>query len=181
MFECSYKFTIQDAIKCAKYVYRSQRRKQEKIVIFALPFLLLAIIAMLVFDIIRGRQIVWDIILIVGLFLLGGLTYSMPLIVKRTQIKQYTNQGFGDMDSLDIKIINGVCEEAMVKNGENVVHNTHNLKTLISYIEDDDDFILVYNTGEYTCIKKNKSSGDLVKLRQTLQKAMTVKNKSARR
>lgn len=177
MFECNYKFMIEDAKKCAKYVYKSQRRATEKILIVAIPILFALMSGILIFDIVMKRAIVWDIILIVSLILLGTLTYIMPYIVIRAQKKQYNSQNFGDMDNLNIKITNGVCEEAMMKNGEKVLHNTHNLKTLVSFIEDGEDFILVYSTGEYTCIKKASLVGDINKLRSVLTKAMTIKAK----
>ena len=173
MFECNYKFTIDDAIKCAKYVYKSGRSKKEKIILYAVPVLLVIVSALLVVDIINKRAIVWDVILLVGITLLFVLTLIMPLLVVKAQKKQYNSQNFNDMDSLSIKINNGILEEAMMKNGEAVLKNTHNLKTLVSFLEDDEDIILVYATGEYTCIKKSNLVGDIGKLRATLTKAMT--------
>lgn len=177
MFECNYKFTISDAIKCAKYVYKSQRSKKEKFLLFATPVLLILVIGILIFDIINSRAIVWDIILIVGVTFLFALTLLMPLMVVQAQKKQYKSQNFDDMDHLSIKINNGVCEEAMMKNGSAILKNTHNLKTLVSYIEDDEDIILVYETGEYTCIKKQNLVGDVSRLKAALSKSMKVKTK----
>ena len=177
MFECDYKFSLKDAIKCAKYVYKSGRKKQEKAIAIAIPILLVITIAMLVVDITTGRKIVWDIVLIVSMLVLGGLTYAMPLIIVRAQKKQYNEQNFADMDSLHIKITNGILEESMMKDGEARLSNTHNLKTLVGYIEDDEDIILMYNSGEYTCIKKANLKGDSKRFCDTLKKAMTVKSK----
>ena len=57
MFECKYKFELQDSIACAKYVYKSQRRKKDKIIAFLIPILIVFMVAMLVFDILHKRSI----------------------------------------------------------------------------------------------------------------------------
>ena len=177
MFECNYKFTIDDAVKCAKYVYKSQRSKKEKFLLVAVPILLVIMVGMLIFDIVNSRAYVWDIILIVGIVFLFALTLVMPLVVIRAQKKQYASQNFADMDNLSIKINNGTLEEAMMKDSKVQLKNTHNLKSMVSFLEDDEDFILIYETGEYTCIKKLNLIGDVNRLRAALTNAMKIKTK----
>ena len=48
MFECKYKIEEKDCVTCAKYVYKSQKRKQDKIIAVLIPILFVAIIAMLI-------------------------------------------------------------------------------------------------------------------------------------
>lgn len=177
MFECNYKFTIQDASKCARYVFKSQRGGKERFLAIAVPMLLLVMVGLLVFDIVKGRPIIIDIVLIISIAVLLVLTLMLPMFVVRVQRKQYKAQNFDDMDSLKIKINNGICEEAMMKDGKAVLENSHNLKTMVSFIEDDENIILLYNTGEYTCIKKLNLIGDVERLRSVLTKAMKVKTK----
>ena len=74
MFKCKYKFEMEDSVTCAKYVYKSQKRKQDKIIAILIPILMVAMIAMMIFDIIAGNSYVWDIVLLVSLVILEILS-----------------------------------------------------------------------------------------------------------
>ena len=81
MFECKYKFELEDSIKCAKYVYKSQKRKQDKIIAILIPILMVAMIAMLVYDIVSGKSFVWDIVLLVALIVLEAMYLVIPIML----------------------------------------------------------------------------------------------------
>ena len=44
MFECKYKFELEDSITSAKYVYKSQRRKKDVVIAVMLPILILVMV-----------------------------------------------------------------------------------------------------------------------------------------
>ena len=92
MFECKFKFELEDGIKSAKYIYKSQKRKQDKIIAILIPFLILAMVAMLVYDIIKGKSIVWDIILMIALVVLESLYLIIPLTLVAQQKKAFKKQ-----------------------------------------------------------------------------------------
>ena len=62
MFECKFKYELEDSIISAKYIYKSQKRKQDKIIAVLIPLLMVCMVAMLVYDIIKGNSYVWDIV-----------------------------------------------------------------------------------------------------------------------
>ena len=52
MFECKYKYELEDSVISAKYVYKSQKRKQDKVIAILIPILMLCMVAMLIYDIV---------------------------------------------------------------------------------------------------------------------------------
>ena len=175
MFECKYKLGLEDSIKCAKYVYKSQKRKQDKVIAILIPFLMVAIIAMLVWDILSGRSFVWDLVLLIALIVLECMYLVIPIMLVKSQKKSYTQQNLADMDYLHIIVGDKQCVETLFKDNQEVAKNTHNLKFLTSYIEDKDYLILIFNKVEFVCIKKVGFIGDLNKLKNHLQKIMAKK------
>lgn len=173
MFECDYKFELDDSIICSKYVYKSQKRRQDKVIAILIPILMVCMIAMLIFDIVSKNSVVWDIVLLVALAVLEVMYLLIPIMLVRAQKKSYNNQKLGDMDSLHIKIDDNLCVETLMKDGQEVAKNVHNLKQLSSYIEDKDRLILVFNKVEFTCIRKDSLKGDLNKLKSHLEKVMS--------
>ena len=150
---------------------------QDKIIAFMIPILLALMVAMLVFDIVRKRNFVWDIVLVVALVVLEIIYLIMPLTLVSQQKKAFKKQEFDSMDYLRIKIENNVCHEEMVRNNQVVFNAVHSLKSLTSYIEDDKRLVLVFNKVEFTCIRKENLIGGLEKLKTTIQKAMQKQKK----
>lgn len=176
MFECKYKLELEDSIKCAKYVYKSQKRKQDKIIAILIPFLMVAIIAMLVWDIVSGRSFVWDIVLLVALVILECMYLVIPIMLVKSQKKSYKQQNLADMDYLHIVVDDKQCVETLYKDEAEVAKNIHTLKFLTSYIEDKDYLILIFNKVEFVCVKKSGFVGDVNKLKNHLQKVMAKSN-----
>lgn len=172
MFKCKYKFELEDSIASAKYVYKSQKRKQDKIITMLIPVLFVAMIGMLVFDIIKNNKIVMDIILLVALVVLEVMYIVIPLTIVSSQKKSYNKQKLGEMDYLSVVIDENLCTEAMIKNEKEEAKNIHNLRMLTSYIEDEQRLILVFNKVEFVCLKKDKIEGGVEKLKAHLQKKM---------
>lgn len=172
MFECKFKFELEDSIKSAKYIYKSQKRKQDKIIAILIPILLLAMVGMLVYDIIKGKNFVWDIVLIVALIVLEAMYLIIPLALVAQQKKSFKKQKIAEMDYILIKIDGNSCVETLHKDGEEKAKSEHSLKYLTSYFEDPDRLVLVFNKVEYVCLKKANVVGGLEKLKTHLQKAM---------
>ena len=177
MFECKYKFELEDCIVCAKYVYKSQRRKQDKVIAILIPILMVAMVAMLIWDIVAHKSFVWDIVLLAALVVLELLYIAIPLFLVRAQKKSYKKLKLDEMDYLLIKIEGNLCTETLYKDEEVKSVNTHNLKSLTSYLEDDSRIILVFNKVEYACIRKENLVGGTQKLKDHLQKVMSKNDK----
>jgi len=177
MFECKYKFELQDSIISAKYVYKSQKRKKDKVVAILIPILLVAMVAMLIWDIATNKAFVWDIILLVALVVLEVMYVLIPVMLVQSQKKAFKKLNFADMDYLQIKIDNNICVETMFKDGDALSSNTHHLKTLTSYLEDNERIILVFAKVEYVCLRKNAITGGENKLKEHLQKIMAKNSK----
>ena len=157
MFECKYKLELQDAIKSAKYVYKSQKSKKDTVLAILIPILMVCMVGLLVLDITKGKSIVWDVILLVALIILEIMYLLMPLLLVKAQKKAFVANKLDDMDYLLIKIDNNICSETTYKDEKEVSKIDHNLKTLTSFIEDKEYgkiFVHISNI-------KNENSKDL--------------------
>lgn len=173
MFECKYKFELEDSIISAKYVYKSQKRKQDKVIAILIPILMVVMVALLIVDIVNKKSVIWDIALLVALVVLEVIYIVIPLTLTNSQKKSYKKQNLADMDYLLIKINDTICTEELYKDENQVAQNMHNLRTLTSYLEDNDRLILVFNKVEFVCIRKDKLTGGLDKLKAHLNKCMS--------
>ena len=172
MFECKFKYELEDSIVSAKYIYKSQKRTQDKIIAILIPILMVAMIAMLVYDIVKGKSFVWDIVLLVALIALEVMYLIIPLMLVKSQKKSYAKQKIDEMDYIYIKIEGNSCLESLFKDGEEKAKHVHSLKNLTSYLEDGKRIILVFNKVEYVCLRKEFISGDVNKLKALLEKSM---------
>lgn len=178
MFECKYKYELEDSIISAKYVYKSQKRKQDRVIAILIPILMVAMVAMLVFDIVKGNSFVWDIVLLVALVVLEIMYMIVPIMLTNSQKKYFKKQNLDDMDYLLVKIEEHICSETMFKDDKEVAKNIHNLKTLTSYLEDNDRIILVFNKVEFVCLRKQNIIGGVEKLKSHLAKIMSKTSKT---
>lgn len=177
MFECKYKLELKDLTESAKYVYKSQRKKKDKVISILIPILMLAVMALLIVDIVNKKSIVWDVILLVALVVLEIMYILIPIMLKRSQKKTFNSQKMYEIDYFLIKIDANLVTETAYKDGEVLGNNIHNLKSLTSYIEDNERIILVFSQLEYVCLRKNAITGDINKLKEHLQKAMMKNTK----
>lgn len=173
MFECKYKFELEDSLICAKYVYKSQKRKQDKVIAVLIPILMIAMVAMLIVDIIMKNSYVLDIILLVALVVLEIVYLIIPVTLVRSQKKSYKQQKLDEMDYLKIVIDNSLCTETLYKDESEQAKNVHSLKSLTSFLEDSTRLVLVFNKVEFVCIRKDKLTGGVDKLKAFLEKCMS--------
>lgn len=177
MFECKYKFTLEDNIKCAKYVYKSQKRTQDKIIAIMLPILLVCMVALLIVDIVYKKNVIWDIALMVMLLVLQLMYILMPTMVVRQTKKTYKAQELDKMDNIKIEVNDKSCIVAFEHEGEELANKVLPLKTLTSYLEDSESVVLIFNKIEYILVKKEYLNGDVNKFKALLNKAMAKANK----
>ncbi len=173
MFECKFKYELEDSVVSAKYIYKSQKRTREKVIAILIPILLVSMIGMMIYDIIKGGSIVWDVVLIIALVVLEVMYFIIPLMVVRSQKKLFEKQKIGEMDYIFIKIDDKSCVETLFKDEKEVSNNIHSLKQLTSYLEDSKRLILVFNQVEYVCLRKENITGGLEKLKSHLEKIMS--------
>ena len=173
MIECKYKYELEDSLVCAKYVYKSQKRKQDKVIAVLIPILMVAMVAMLIVDIVMDNSYVLDIILLVALVVLEIVYLIIPTTLVRSQKKSYEQQKLGEMDYLKIVIDNTLCTETMFKDEVEQAKNVHSLKSLTSFLDDSTRLELVFNKVEFVCIRKDKLTGGLDKLKAHLEKCMS--------
>ena len=173
MFECKYKFELEDSLICAKYVYKSQKRKQDKVIAVLIPILMIAMVAMLIVDIVMKNSYVLDIILLVALVVLEIVYLIIPVTLVRSQKKSYKQQKLDEMDYLKSVIDNSLCTETLYKDESEQAKNVHSLKSLTSFLEDSTRLVLVFNKVEFVCIRKDKLTGGVDKLKAFLEKCMS--------
>lgn len=178
MFECKYKYELEDSLTSAKYVFRSQKRTKDKIIAIMIPILLVLMVVLMVVDIVNNKSFWLDIILIVCLIVLEIMYLLIPVSLMRAQKKSYFSQQLDKMDYLHIKIDNASCTETMFKDGQEQGKNVHALKSLTSYLEDDLRLILVFKGTEYVCLRKDSLTGDIKQLKAMLQKVMSKQQKT---
>ena len=173
MFQCKFKYELEDSIVSAKYIYKSQKRTQDKVIAILIPILMLCMIAMLIYDIVKGNSFVWDIVLLVALITLEIMYLIIPLMLVRSQKKSFEKQKIDEMDYILINIDNNNCVESLYKDEQVLSTNAHSLKQLTSYFEDSNRLILVFNKVEYVCLRKTKIVGGVDKLKAHLEKVMS--------
>lgn len=173
MFTCKFKYELEDSIVSAKYIYKSQKRMQDKIIAALIPILMAAMIAMLVYDIVKGNSFVWDIVLLVALAALEAMYLMIPVMLAKSQKKAFQKQQISAMDYIQIEIKDNACVEQLFKDEKEVSKVVHDLRTLTSYLEDDKRLILVFNKVEYVCLRKENLVGGEKKLKALLEKTMS--------
>lgn len=173
MFECKFKYELEDCLVSAKYIYKSQKRKQDKIIAILIPILMICMIGMLVYDIVKNKSFVWDIVLIVALVALEFLYLLIPVMLVKSQKTAYKKHDIDSMDYTLISINDNLCVETFFKEEKEVSKNIHNLRQLTSYLEDQKRMILVFNNVEYVCLRKDKIDGGVEKLKSHLEKIMS--------
>lgn len=173
MFQCKYKYELEDSVISAKYVYKSQKRTQDKVIAILIPILMVCMIAMLTYDVVKGKPFIWDIVLLAALAVLEVMYLIIPIMLVKSQKKAFVKQGIAETDYILIKIDDNLCVETLHKDDKEIAKNIHNLRTLSSYLEDNDRMILVFNKVEFVCIRKNALEGDLDKLKNHLAKVMS--------
>lgn len=177
MIECKYKCELEDCLTSAKYVYKSQRRKKDKIVAILIPILMVAMVAMLIYDIVANNSFLWDIILLAALLILQVMYLLIPIMVVKSQKKSYIKNNWGDMDYLLVKITQKECVEEVYKDNNVISKSMHSLRYLTSYLEDEERIILVFNKVEFVCIKKEFVTGNINQLKEILKNAMKKSSK----
>ena len=173
MFECKFKYELEDSINSSKYIYKSQKRKQDKVIAILIPILLVCMIGMLIYDIIKGNSFVWDIVLLVALVVLEMMYLIIPLMLVKTQKKSFIKHKIGEMDYMLVKIDETTCVETLHKDEQEISKNIHALRQLTSYFEDQTRLVLVFNKVEYVCLRKENLVGGLDKLKAHLEKIMS--------
>ena len=128
MFECKFKFELEDSIVSAKYVYKSQRRTQDKVIAILIPILMLCMVAMLVYDILKDKSFVWDIVLLAALVVLEVMYLIVPIMLVVSQKKSFKKQKVDEMDFILIQIDENSCSESFFKDDKEVSKNIHNLR-----------------------------------------------------
>ncbi len=173
MFECKFKYELEDSIASAKYIYKSQKRKQDKVIAILIPILIACMVGMLVYDIVKGNSFAWDIVLLSALVVLQAMYLIMPLILVRSQKKTYKTHRIDELDYTLIVIDNTTCTETLHKDNEEIAKNVHTLKQLTSYFEDDVRLVLVFNKVEFVVLRKENITGGIEELKSHLQKIMS--------
>lgn len=176
MFECNYKFELEDCLQCSKYIYKSSRRKKDKVITAMLPILVIAVIALLIVDIVKDNSIVLDIILLIAVIVLFVMNIIMPITLLSTQKKSFKKQKLDEMDSFYVSIKDDLCMESFKKDEKDLAKNVHSMKSLTSYMEDATRLILIFNKLEFACLRKSEiTGGTLDSLKDLLDKAL-IKN-----
>lgn len=173
MFECKFKYELEDSLVSAKYIYKSQKRKQDKVIAVLIPILVVCMIAMLVYDIIKGNNYVWDIVLLVALIALEVMYLIIPIMLTKSQKKTFKKLKLDEVDYVLIQIDKTSCVETLVKDGEEISKNVHVLRALSGYFEDQTRIVLVFNKVEYVCLRKENIVGGVDKLKTHLEKIMS--------
>jgi len=173
MFECKFKYELEDSIISAKYIYKSQKRTQDKVIAILIPVLIACMIAMMIYDIVKGKSFVWDIVLLVALVVLEIMYLIIPIMLVKSQKKNFEKQKIAETDFILIKIDDNTCVETLHKGDNEVSRIIHPIRQLTSYLEDNNRLILVYNKVEYVCLRKANITGDVEKLKAHLEKIMS--------
>jgi len=88
MLQSRYKFNSEISAKASKLNYKSQTKRKELFINIAVPIGIMLMIGVLIYDIIKDNNLVFDIILLSLLILVEIMNFVMPAVIYSSQ-KRY--------------------------------------------------------------------------------------------
>lgn len=174
MFECKYKFSEEDNVVGTVETMKRQPQKAIKFLRIFLPILLVLNVALLVWDIMDGTDIYFDIVMIVVLILSGVMIYCMPSIYKWSAKKAY-EKNLADKDLISIYMDENTATVSFFKGNTEVAKEVLNWTELTDYAEDENRLVLIFNL-KFIVIRKDSFNGELDLFKMLLNSKTSNKN-----
>lgn len=154
---CQYKYTFEDNLAGAMFVYKMNQGKGKKFTLWALLVGFACSIFLIVMDIIEKNtsSLVFDGVLFGFLILLTVFIFVMPAIVKSQQKKLYDSALLDEVDYVKIDIEKDKIIEDFVKNGISINKIQHPLTNLTGLSYDETRIILVFGKMNIVVIKND--------------------------
>ena len=150
MFQSKYKFSASTTASASKLAFQLRGKKRDILVHIGVPIAMLIMISILVYDIIKSNNIVFDIILIVALLSLEVLNFLMPMLVFKSQKKYLARLEAENFDYCLAEFDKGEFKEKFYKDKKMVYCNTISADKVVNCAEFEHYYIVIFNN--YTAL-----------------------------
>ena len=133
MLQSRYKFNSEISAKASKLSYKSQNKKKELFINISIPLAIALMIGILIYDIIKSKNFVFDIILLVLLIVVEAMNISMPHIIYASQKRYLKKLDNLKLDYCIAEYDNGKFKEKYYKDKEMIYFNEIDADKFSSY------------------------------------------------
>lgn len=154
---CQYKYTFEDNLAAALFVYKINQGRGKKFTLWALIVGFACSVFLIVMDIIEKNtsSLIFDGTLMGFLVLLTIFIFIMPLLVKFQQKKYFQSAQLDKMDYVKIDIEKDNMVEDFVQNGISVTRLVQPMSNLTAMSYDDTRIVLVFGKINIMVIKND--------------------------
>lgn len=145
MIQSRYKNNLELSIKAGKLAYKLRAKKKDLLINIFVPLALIAMVAILVYDINKGASIILDVVLIALLLVIECVNIFMPFMISHTQKKYFKKMDELNYDYNISEYSKGVFKEKIYKDNKLIYANEVSADRLINYIEFDHYFLCVFD------------------------------------
>lgn len=171
MIQSKFGFNVDVFSKASKVSYKLKSQKKEKFIQIGVPIAFILMICVLIYDIRKDANIVFDIILLALLLVLEVLNLFMPKIIYKTQNKYLKKLEQENFDFYISEYDNGTFKEKLYKDNKVVFINKIEAEKLVNYTIDGNFIILIFNNYATLVFDKNNLvSGTEEELLQIVEK-----------
>ncbi len=145
IFQSKFKYDSATAIQASKLAYKMKRGLKDKIIFWAVPFGILIMAGILIFDLKQHNNFVLDIVLIALLCGIEILNLCMPIIVGKSQAKYFKKLDELNYDFFLSEYNKGVFKEKIYKDNQMMLANQISIDKLQNYTVFDHYLVLIFN------------------------------------
>jgi len=140
-----FKYTVELGLKATKKTFKLKKSKKDFITHILVVVFTLIVLAVLVWDIVRGASLVIDLIILIALIGIEIFSLIMPKIILHTQKKFLNQLNLAEIDYTITSINKNKCLESYYKKDKIVMQNVCEMSKLVAYEIEDNYAFLVFN------------------------------------
>lgn len=176
MISSQFKYTVDLGVEATKTTFKLKKSKKDLMAhILCVAFIFL-MVAVLVWDIIRGASLTIDIIIIVAFVCTEIFDLLMPVIIIYNQRKFLKKLNLAEIEYTVTQIDNDKCTETYYKDNKIVMQNVCDMNKLVAYQVTKNNVFIVFNNFACAILDISTLNVSLDDALQTLDKAIS-KNK----
>jgi len=156
-----FKYTVDIGVEATRTAYKLKKTKKELIFNIALVVGIFAMMGLMIWDILRDASYTFDLIVLIGLVVVGIMTIVMPIIIAHNQRKFLIQLKLEEMDYTITEIKRDKCLESYYKDGKIVMQNVCSISKLIAYQQKGNYIFVVFNNFACAVFDINSLSVDI--------------------
>lgn len=145
IFQSKYKYNSETAIKASQLTFKKKRSLKDKIIFWAIPFGILIMVGILIFDLKRHNNFILDVVLIACLVAIEILNLCMPIIIGKSQAKYFKKLDELNYDFFLSEYAKGIFKEKIYKDNRIIMANQITIDKLQNYSIFEHYLVLIFN------------------------------------